>query len=145
MGLGFKQMCSQCGYKKNANPVARNSPLANGIVSGTAAQGSGSVSTIISRRPHSITVHRNNVTSVLLSQYSSEKVHEIFSTSLLLYLRMKKQLIYLGSHERSFPYFSAMYVSVFLREISIVFQGLILRLVVHYHALKILCSQPWGK
>ena len=42
---GFKQICSQCGYK-NANPVARNSPLANGIVSGTIAQGSGSVSTI---------------------------------------------------------------------------------------------------
>ena len=32
--------------QKNANPVARNSPLATGIVSGTTAQGSGSVSTI---------------------------------------------------------------------------------------------------
>lgn len=44
----------------------------------------------ISRCPHCITVHRNNVLSVLLSSYSSNEVSEILKTTLSIVFEGEK-------------------------------------------------------
>ena len=71
-------------------------------------------------------------------------MHEIFSTSLSIIFEDEKATDLSGVTREVFSIFFSDVRERFF-EISIVFQGLILRLVVHYHALKILCSQPWGK
>ena len=36
---GFKQMCSECGYKKNPHPVVGDTHFATGLVPGFTTQG----------------------------------------------------------------------------------------------------------
>ena len=45
----------------------------------------------ISKCPYGISVHRNNITTVLLSEYGSDRVHEkILDTSILVVFEVEK-------------------------------------------------------
>ena len=44
----------------------------------------------ISKCPYGISVHRNNITTVLLSEYGSDRVHEILDTFILVVFEVEK-------------------------------------------------------
>lgn len=59
----------------------------------------------VSKRPHSVTVNRNSVASVLLSEYSSKRVHEILGTSLSVVFEDEKATDLSGLTREAFSIF----------------------------------------